>query len=161
MNVGEEENEELTRVRLQATPRKLFVSTSLPSPSDPRRESWPLFSLPLPPLNPSNMWRSKRIAKSEDRHRQRAMDDLDTPMLIASQASMSESPNLVANMNMIMLGMLQKMQESQEASNKRNLDMLEQHRLDMEMRLEQQHKDMDICIEQQQKDMVTMHDKTV
>jgi hypothetical protein len=40
------------------------------------------------------------------------------------------------------------MQENQEASNKRNIDMLEQHRLDMEMRMEQQWKDMDIRMEQ-------------
>ena len=37
------------------------------------------------------------------------MDDPDTPMLVASQASMSESPNLAADVNMIMLSMLQKM----------------------------------------------------
>jgi hypothetical protein len=49
----------------------------------------------------------------------------------------SESPNLAAdNVNMIMLSILQKMQENQEASNKRNFDMLEQHRLGTEMRLE-------------------------
>jgi hypothetical protein len=90
------------------------------------------------------------------------MDDPDTPMLVASQASVSESPNPATdNVNMIMLSMLQKMQENQEASNKRNFDMLEQHRLDTEMRLEQQCKDMDIRMEQQRKDMVTIHDKTV
>jgi hypothetical protein len=57
-------------------------------------------------------------------------------------------------MNMIMLNMLQKMQENQEASNKRNIDMLKQHRLDMEMRMEQQQKDMDICMEQQRMDLI-------
>jgi hypothetical protein len=162
VSVGEEENEELARARGQATPQKLFVSSSQPSPSDPRRESRPSFSSPLQPLNPSNTRRNKHIAESEDRHRQRAMDDPDMPMLVASQASVSESPNpAVDNVNMIMLSMLQKMQENQEASNKRNFDMLEQHRLDTEMRLEQQRKDMDIRMEQQRKDMVTMHDKTV
>jgi hypothetical protein len=60
-----------------------------------------------------------------------------------------------------MVSMLQKMQENQEASNKRNFDILEQHRLDTKMWLEQQRKDMDIRMEQQRKDMVTMHDKTV
>jgi hypothetical protein len=90
------------------------------------------------------------------------MDDPDMPMLVASQASVSETPNRAAdNVSMTMLSMLQKMQENQEASNKRNFDMLEQHRLDTEMRLEQQRKDMDIRMEQQRKDMVTMHDKTV
>jgi hypothetical protein len=162
VSVGEEENEELARARGQATPRKLFVSSSQPSPSDPRRESRPSFSSPSLPLNPSNTRRSKRIAESEDRRRQRAMDDPDMPMLVASQASVSETPNPAAdNVNMIMLSMLQKMQENQEASNKRNFDMLKQHRLDTEMRLEQQRKDMDIRMEQQWKDMVTMHDKTV
>jgi hypothetical protein len=29
----------------------------------------------------------------------------------------------------------------------RNINMLEQHQLDMEMRMEQQRKDMDICME--------------
>jgi hypothetical protein len=162
VSVGEEENEELARARGQATPRKLFVSSSQPSPSDPRRASRPSFSSPSLPLNPSNTRRSKRIAESEDRRRQSAMDDPDTPMLVASQASVSETPNPAAdNVSMIMLSMLQKMQENQEASNKRNFDMLEQHRLDTEMRLEQQRKDMDIRMEQQRKDMVTMHDKTV
>jgi hypothetical protein len=51
MSVGEEENEELARARGQATPRKLFVSSSQPSPCDPRRESQPSFSLSLQPLN--------------------------------------------------------------------------------------------------------------
>lgn len=53
------------------------------------------------------------------------------------------------------------MQENQEASNKKNIDMLEQHRLDMEMWMEQQRKDMDICMEPQQKDMVLMHEKSI
>ena len=106
MSIGKEENEELARARLQATPQKLFVSTSQPSPSDPRQESQPLFSSPLPPLNPSNMRRSKRIAESEDRRRQRAMDDPDTPILVATQASVSESPNPATDVNMIMMGML-------------------------------------------------------
>ena len=68
VSVGEEENEDLAKARLQAIPWKLFVSTSQPSLSDPRQESRPSFSLPLPPLNPSNMRRSKLIAESEDRH---------------------------------------------------------------------------------------------
>ena len=133
VSVDEEENEEFVRAKLQATPRKLFVSMSQPSSSDPRRESQSSFSLLLPPLNPSNIQRSKRIPESEDMHKQRAMDDPNMRMLVASQASVSESPNLAVDVNMIMLSMLRKMQESQETSNKRNLDMLEQHRLDMEM----------------------------
>ena len=43
VSVGKEDNEDLARARLQATPRKLFVSTSQPSPSDPRWESRPSF----------------------------------------------------------------------------------------------------------------------
>ena len=41
VSAGEEENEELARTRLQGTSWKLFISTSQPSPSDPRRESRP------------------------------------------------------------------------------------------------------------------------
>ena len=91
MSVGEEENEGLERVRLQATPRKLFVSMSQPSPSNPRRESRPSFSSPLPPLNPSNTKRSKRIAKSKDRHRQRAMDDSDDSSVTSLREQILES----------------------------------------------------------------------
>jgi hypothetical protein len=65
-------------------------------------------------------------------------------MVVPSQASVSESPNPITNVNLIMLNMLLKIQENQEASNKINMDMLEQHRLDTEMRMEQQRKDMDI-----------------
>jgi hypothetical protein len=49
VSVGE--NEELSRVREQATPRKLFDSSSQPSPSDPRRES--RSSLSSPSLSPN------------------------------------------------------------------------------------------------------------
>ena len=89
------------------------------------------------------------------------MDDLDTPMLVVSQASVSKSLNPPANVTQVLMTMLQKMQDSQEASNKRNLDLLEQRRLDMEMQLEQQRTNMDFCMEQHQKDMATMHNKTV
>jgi hypothetical protein len=84
VSVGEEENEELARMRGEATPQKLFVSSSQPSPSDPKRESWPSFSSPSLPLNLSNTRRSKCIVESEDKRRQRATDDLDTTMLVAS-----------------------------------------------------------------------------
>ena len=40
------------------------------------------------------------------------MDDSDTLMLVASQASMSKSPNPTTDVNMIIMGMLQKMQAS-------------------------------------------------
>ena len=39
VSIGDEKNVDLARARLQATPPKLFVSTSQPSPSDPRWES--------------------------------------------------------------------------------------------------------------------------
>ena len=71
-------------------------------------------------------------------------------MLVASQASMSESLNPPTDVIQVLMTMLQKMQDSQEAINKRNLDLLELHRQEMEIQLEQQ-----------QKDMATMHDKTV
>jgi hypothetical protein len=91
-----------------------------------------LSSLSLPP-NPSRTRRSKHLAESDERRRQRALEDPEMPMIV-SQASVSKSQNSPPdNMNMIMFNMLQKMQENQEASNKRNIDMLEHHRLDMEM----------------------------
>jgi hypothetical protein len=81
VSVGKEENEELARLRIQATPRKLFDSSSQPSPSDLRRESRPsLSSLSLPP-NSSRTWRNKCLAESDERRRQRALDDPDTPMI--------------------------------------------------------------------------------
>ena len=64
------------------------------------------------------------------------MIDPDTPMLVASQTSVSESPDLPTNVIQLIMNMLQRMQDSQEASNKRNLEMMEQHRLDSELRLE-------------------------
>ena len=60
-----------------------------------------------------------------------------------------------------MMNMLQKIQDSKDTSNKRNLDMLEQHSLYMEMRLEQQRRNTDFRMEQQRKDMETIADKTV
>jgi hypothetical protein len=159
--VTEEENEELARARGQATPRKLFDSISQPGSSNLRRESRPSLSSPSLPPNPTRTRRSKRIADAEDQRRQRVQDDGDAPMVVPSQASVSESPNPATDVNLIMLNMLQKMQENQEASNKRNMDMLEQHRLDTEMRMEQQRKDMDIRMDQQQKDMAIMHEKSV
>jgi hypothetical protein len=69
-------------------------------------------------------------------------------MVVPSQASVSESLNPATDVNLIMLNMLQKMQKNKEASNKRNMDMLEQHRLDTEMQMEQQRKDMDIRMDQ-------------
>jgi hypothetical protein len=159
--VTEEENEELTRTRRQATPRKLFDSLSQPNSSNLRRESRPSLSSPSLPPNPTRAQRSKRIAHAEDQRKQRAQDDRDAPMVVPSQASVSESPNPAIHVNLIMLNMLQKMQENQEANNKRNMDMLEQHQLDTEMRMEQQRKDMDICMDQQRKDMAIMHEKSV
>jgi hypothetical protein len=91
VTVGEEENEELARARGQATPRKLFDSSSQPSLSYLRRESRPSLSPPSLPPNPSRSRRGKRLAHSDNKHRQRALDDPDMPMIIASQASVSKS----------------------------------------------------------------------
>jgi hypothetical protein len=41
-------------------------------------------------------------------------------------------------MDLIMLDMLQKMQKNQEVSNKKNIDMLEQYQLDMELQMKQE-----------------------
>ena len=136
INVNEDENEDLARARLHATPQKLFVYMSQPSPSDCRWESRPSFSIPLPPLNPPSPHKSKHITESVDRCRPTATDDLDTPMLVASQASVNESPDPLVNMAQMMMNFMQRMQDNQEASNKRNLEIMEQHRLDIESRLE-------------------------
>ena len=45
VNIDKDENEDLARTRLQATPWKFFVSTSQPSPSNRRQESRPSFSI--------------------------------------------------------------------------------------------------------------------
>jgi hypothetical protein len=110
--VTEEEKEELARARGHATPQKLFDSLSQPGSSNLWRESRPsLSSLSLPP-NPKSTRRSKRIADAEDQRRQRAQDDGDAPMVVPTQASVSESPNPATDVNLIMLNMLQKMQEN-------------------------------------------------
>jgi hypothetical protein len=83
VNVGEKENEELSRLRIQATPRKLFDSSSQLSPSDPRRESRPSLSSPSLPPNPSRTRRNKCLAKSDERRRQRALEDPETPMIVS------------------------------------------------------------------------------
>jgi hypothetical protein len=107
--VIEEENEELARVRGQATPRKLFDSLSQPGSSNLRRESRPSLSLPSLPPNPTRTRRNKHIVDAEDQPRQRAQDDGDAPMVVPSQASGSKSPNPATDVNLIMLNMLQKM----------------------------------------------------
>ena len=53
------------------------------------------------------------------------------------------------------------MQNREEASQKRNLEMMELHRLETESRLEQQRKDMDLYLEQQRMDMATIAKKIV
>ena len=63
INVDEDENEDLARARLQATPRKLFVSTSQPSPSDRTWESRPSISTSLPPLNPPSPHKNNTLLK--------------------------------------------------------------------------------------------------
>ena len=112
VNIDEDENEDLARTRLQAIPWKLFVSTSQPSPSDRRQDSWPSISTPLPPLNPPSPCKNKRIAESVNRRRPTATDEPDMPMLVASQASMSESPDLPASMAQMMMNFMQKMQDN-------------------------------------------------
>jgi hypothetical protein len=89
--VAEEENEELARARGHATPRKLFDSLRQPGSSNLRQESRPSLSSPLLPPNPTRTRRSKRIADAEDQRRQRVQDDKDVPMVVPSQASVSES----------------------------------------------------------------------
>ena len=78
VDYDEEETEDLARVRLQATPRMLFVSSSQPSPSEPGHERRPLF------LSPPNKRRSKRITEFVEKCRDTTIDDPETPMVVAS-----------------------------------------------------------------------------
>jgi hypothetical protein len=78
------------------------------------------------------------------------VEETDARMIVGLQASVNKSQDLLAdNVNLMMLNMLQSMQKNQEASNKRNINMLEQQWLDMEVQMEQQRKDMDMRIEHQ------------
>ena len=84
------------------------------------------------------------------------MDDLETPMVVASQASVSQSIDTQASMNQFMMNFIQRMQDSQEASQKLNMEMMEKQRLDTESRLEEQRREMVLRMEQQRLDMVTI-----
>ena len=161
VDVDDDENEDLARARLQATPRKLFVSTSQPSPSERRPESRPSFSTPLPPPNQPSPRKSRHIAESVDRHRPSAADDPEMPQLLASQASVSESTNPPVNMAQMLMNFMQQMQQNQQASDTRNMEIMEVHQLETESKLEQQRRDMDLCLEQQRKDMATIAEKIV
>ena len=74
---------------------------------------------------------------------------------------MSQSPTPLADLSTVLMNFMKTTQGREEAKQKRSLDMLEQHRLEMEMRLEQQSKEMDLRMEQQRKDMVTIANKIV
>ena len=93
VSVREEENEELARVRGQATPQKLFNSSSQPSPSDLWQESCNSLSSPSLLSNPSRSRRVKCLVDSDNMCRERVLDDVDAPMIFALQASISESQN--------------------------------------------------------------------
>jgi hypothetical protein len=74
-------------------------------------------------------------------------------MHVALQASVSESQDKPAKtVEMMMMTM----QKNQEASEQRNITMLEQQKKDMKMRMEQQRKDMDQSMEQQRKNLITI-----
>lgn len=60
-----------------------------------------------------------------------------------------------------MLNMLQTMQKNQDASEQWKINILEQQRKDMEMRLEQQREDMDQTMEQQRKNMITNSERSM
>ena len=106
VDVDDDENEDLARARLQATPRKLFVSTSQPSPSERRPESRPSFSTPLPPPNQPSPRKSRRIVESVDRCRPSATDDPEMPQLLASQASVSKSTDPPVNMAQMLMNFM-------------------------------------------------------
>ena len=63
VNADEDENEDLARARLDATPWRLFTLSSQQTPSDHRQEGGPSFSSPLPPLNRPAPRRSNALQK--------------------------------------------------------------------------------------------------
>jgi hypothetical protein len=158
VNFEEEEPLDLAQARLAVTPRMLFASTSQPSSSDPEHERPPLFSSPP---NAPNIRRSKRLAQFVDRRREGATDEPATPNLVASQASVSETPDPALSMNQMMMSFMSEMRASQEASQKLNRDMLEQQRLDNESRMEEQRKEMNWRLEQTRQDMLSISQETV
>jgi hypothetical protein len=101
-------------------------------------------------------------ADSQDRRRQRPVEEPDAVMHVASQASVRESQvPQQETVNVMVLNMLQTMQKNQETREQRNITMLEQQRKDIEMRLKQQQKDMEQRIEQQRKDMITISERSM
>lgn len=120
---NEEEPEELTRARFAVTPRKLFPATSQPRSSDPQHDRRPSASTPP---NASGRRRSERIAQVMDRRKEAATGEPLTPNLVASQASVSETPDPNMSMNQMMMTFISEMRASQE-----------QQRLDNESRLEE------------------------
>ena len=89
------------------------------------------------------------------------MDDPGTPMVVALQASVSQSTDPQASMNQFMMDFIQTMQANQEANQKQNLEMLEKQRLDTESRIEEQRREMKMRLEQQRRDMLTISKETV
>ena len=153
INYDLEEPVDLARARLAATPRLLFPSTSQPSSSNPEQERRTPFSSPP---NPPIKRRSARIAESQDKSREPATDDPATPILVASQASVSETPDPALTMSQMMMHFMAEMRASQEASQKLNRDMLEQQRLDNESRMNEQRKEMNWRLEQTRQDMLSI-----
>ena len=112
-------------------------------------------------MNLPSLRRSKHIAESVDRRKHTAIDDPDTPMLVASQAFVSESLDPPISMAQMMMSFMQKIQDREDANQKRNLEMMELHRLETESKLEQQCRDMDMRLEQQRMEMATIAEKIV
>ena len=151
---NDDENEDLIRLRIQATPRKLFDSSSQPSPSAPEYEHRPSFATP-----PGR--RSQRLAAYQESRKETAMDDPETPVLVASQASVSQTATAPADMTQMMLNFMQQMKDSQEASDRRNDERMEHHRQETVTRLEEQRRDMAFHLEQQRLDMAAMTERTM
>ena len=158
INYDGEDPMDLARARLAATPRMLFPSTSQPGSSDPEHQRRPSFSSPpIPPV----MRRSKRIADFVDRRREIGTDEPETPLLVASQASVSASPSPALDMQQMMLTFMAEMRANREADQKMNMDMLEKQRLDNESRLDEQRKDMLLRLDQQRQDMISISQETI
>lgn len=160
-NVDDDENEELARARLEATPRKLFIDSSQPSHSDHRPDRRPSTSTPLSNPRQSKPRRSSRIAQFVERRAHTAPETPETPALIASQASASETPDPSASINQVLLNFMMEMRASQAETRKESNERIEQQRLEHESRLEEQRKEMIWRLEQQRQDMLTISQETV
>ena len=102
------------------------------------------------PPNAPGRRRSECLAQVMDRQRETTTGEPATPILVASQASISETPDPNISLNQMMMSFMSEMRANQE-----------QQRLDNESRFEEQCKEMNWRLEQMQQDMLTISQETV